>query len=129
MAIDNAMERILVIRMAKCIRTCIAGNASVTTVRAAGTRLSMSIDCVAGDSVSSLSRTAGGIVVAPSSDLIAAVCLLDVIVSADSAPVHLASAPGVAVAALFEERPEKNCADTPWVCRKSSCGLVQRSMP
>ncbi|WP_175761850.1 MULTISPECIES: glycosyltransferase family 9 protein [Burkholderia] len=41
------------------------------------------------------------------SDLIAAASLLDVIVSADSAPVHLASALGVAVAALFEDRPEK----------------------
>ncbi|MGU7781893.1 glycosyltransferase family 9 protein [Burkholderia sp. PU8-34] len=47
--------------------------------------------------------------VAPSSvaDLIAAVSLLDVVVSADSAPVHLASALGVPVAALFEDRPEK----------------------
>ncbi|RQS76104.1 lipopolysaccharide heptosyltransferase family protein [Burkholderia sp. Bp8963] len=47
--------------------------------------------------------------VAPASvaDLIAAVSLLDVVVSADSAPVHLASALGVPVAALFEDRPEK----------------------
>ncbi len=47
--------------------------------------------------------------VAPSSaaDLFAAASLLDVVVSADSAPVHLASALGVAVVALFEDRPEK----------------------
>lgn len=47
--------------------------------------------------------------VAPSSvaDLVAAASLLDAIVSADSAPVHLASALGVPVAALFEDRPEK----------------------
>lgn len=47
--------------------------------------------------------------VAPSSvaELVAAASLLDAIVSADSAPVHLASALGVPVAALFEDRPEK----------------------
>ncbi|AFQ47540.1 glycosyltransferase family 9 protein [Burkholderia cepacia] len=47
--------------------------------------------------------------VTPSSvaDLTAAASLLDAIVSADSAPVHLASALGVPVAALFEDRPEK----------------------
>lgn len=47
--------------------------------------------------------------VAPSSvaELMAAASLLDAIVSADSAPVHLASALGVPVAALFEDRPEK----------------------
>ncbi len=47
--------------------------------------------------------------VAPSSvaELVAAASLLDTIVSADSAPVHLASALGVPVAALFEDRPEK----------------------
>ncbi|RDS98633.1 lipopolysaccharide heptosyltransferase family protein, partial [Burkholderia contaminans] len=47
--------------------------------------------------------------VAPSSvaDLVAAASLLDVIVSADSAPVHLGSALGVPVAALFQDRPEK----------------------
>jgi ADP-heptose:LPS heptosyltransferase len=40
-------------------------------------------------------------------DLIAATSLLDIIVSADSAPVHLASALGTPVVALFENRPEK----------------------
>ena len=47
--------------------------------------------------------------VTPSSvaELTAAASLLDTIVSADSAPVHLASALGVPVAALFEDRPEK----------------------
>lgn len=40
-------------------------------------------------------------------DLIAATSLLDIIVSADSAPVHLASALGLPVVALFEDRPEK----------------------
>ncbi|OED14132.1 glycosyltransferase family 9 protein [Burkholderia sp. A2] len=47
--------------------------------------------------------------VAPSSvaELVAAASLLDAIVSADSAPVHIASALGVPVAALFEDRPEK----------------------
>ncbi|MBR8217089.1 glycosyltransferase family 9 protein [Burkholderia vietnamiensis] len=47
--------------------------------------------------------------VAPPSvaEMMAAASLLDVIVSADSAPVHLASALGVPVAALFEDRPEK----------------------
>ncbi|WP_269505522.1 glycosyltransferase family 9 protein [Burkholderia sp. IMCC1007] len=47
--------------------------------------------------------------VTPSSvaELTAAASLLDAIVSADSAPVHLASALGVPVAALFEDRPEK----------------------
>lgn len=47
--------------------------------------------------------------VTPSSvaELMAAASLLDAIVSADSAPVHLASALGVPVAALFEDRPEK----------------------
>ncbi|WP_071334787.1 glycosyltransferase family 9 protein [Burkholderia contaminans] len=47
--------------------------------------------------------------VAPSSvaELVAAASLLDVIVSADSAPVHLGSALGVPVAALFQDRPEK----------------------
>ncbi|RKT98930.1 glycosyl transferase [Burkholderia sp. Nafp2/4-1b] len=47
--------------------------------------------------------------VAPPSvaELMAAASLLDAIVSADSAPVHLASALGVPVAALFEDRPEK----------------------
>lgn len=47
--------------------------------------------------------------VTPSSvaELVAAASLLDTIVSADSAPVHLASALGVPVAALFEDRPEK----------------------
>ena len=33
--------------------------------------------------------------------------LLDIVVSADSAPVHLASALGLPVVALFEDRPEK----------------------
>ncbi len=41
------------------------------------------------------------------SDLIAAISLLDVVVSADSAPVHFASALGVPVVAMFEDRPEK----------------------
>jgi len=47
--------------------------------------------------------------VTPSSvaELVAAASLLDTIVSADSAPVHLASALGVPVAALFEDRREK----------------------
>jgi ADP-heptose:LPS heptosyltransferase len=40
-------------------------------------------------------------------DLIAATSLLDVVVSADSAPVHFASALGVPVVAMFEDRPEK----------------------
>jgi len=41
------------------------------------------------------------------SDLIAAMMHLDIVVSADSAPVHLASASGIPVVALFESRPEK----------------------
>ncbi|KVC16749.1 glycosyltransferase family 9 protein [Burkholderia pseudomultivorans] len=47
--------------------------------------------------------------VVPSSvgELMALASLLDAIVSADSAPVHLASALRVPVAALFEDRPEK----------------------
>jgi len=40
-------------------------------------------------------------------DLIAAMSMLDLVVSADSAPVHLASALGVPVVAMFEDRPEK----------------------
>ncbi|HIC7210065.1 glycosyltransferase family 9 protein [Burkholderia stabilis] len=54
-------------------------------------------------------RDVGARHVAPSSvaDLVAAASLLDTIVSADSAPVHLASALRVPVAALFEDRPEK----------------------
>ncbi|HDR8907706.1 TPA: glycosyltransferase family 9 protein [Burkholderia multivorans] len=54
-------------------------------------------------------ESAGVREIAPSSvaDLIAAASALDVIVSADSAPVHLASALRVPVVALFENRPEK----------------------
>jgi ADP-heptose:LPS heptosyltransferase len=40
-------------------------------------------------------------------DLIAAMSLLDIVVSADSAPVHLSSALQLPVVALFEDRPEK----------------------
>lgn len=40
-------------------------------------------------------------------DLVAAASVLDLIVSADSAPVHFGSALGVPVVALFEDRPEK----------------------
>ena len=40
-------------------------------------------------------------------DLIAAMTHLDLVISADSAPVHLASALQIAVVALFESRPEK----------------------
>lgn len=40
-------------------------------------------------------------------DLIAAMSNLDLVVSADSAPVHLASALDICVVALFESRPEK----------------------
>jgi ADP-heptose:LPS heptosyltransferase len=40
-------------------------------------------------------------------DLIAATSTLDLVVSADSAPVHFASALGVPVVAMFEDRPEK----------------------
>lgn len=41
------------------------------------------------------------------SDLVAAMTHLDLIVSADSAPVHFASALQIPVVALFESRPEK----------------------
>jgi ADP-heptose:LPS heptosyltransferase len=41
------------------------------------------------------------------SDLIAAMSSLDLVVSADSAPVHLGAALGIPVVALFEARPEK----------------------
>ncbi|RDU96468.1 glycosyltransferase family 9 protein [Trinickia dinghuensis] len=40
-------------------------------------------------------------------DLIAAMSLLDVVVSADSAPVHLAAALNLRAVAFFEDRPEK----------------------
>lgn len=40
-------------------------------------------------------------------ELIAAMSALDLVISADSAPVHLASALGLPVVALFEGRPEK----------------------
>lgn len=40
-------------------------------------------------------------------DLIAATSALDLVVSADSAPVHFASALGIPVVAMFEDRPEK----------------------
>jgi ADP-heptose:LPS heptosyltransferase len=40
-------------------------------------------------------------------DLIAAMSLLDIVVSADSAPVHLAAALQLPIVALFEDRPEK----------------------
>jgi ADP-heptose:LPS heptosyltransferase len=40
-------------------------------------------------------------------DLVAAMSLLDIAVSADSAPVHLAAALRLRVVALFEDRPEK----------------------
>lgn len=40
-------------------------------------------------------------------DLVAATSLLDLVISADSAPVHFASALGLPVVALFEDRPEK----------------------
>ncbi|TAM51608.1 MAG: lipopolysaccharide heptosyltransferase family protein [Paraburkholderia sp.] len=40
-------------------------------------------------------------------DLIAAMSVLDLVISADSAPVHFASALGVPVVAMFEDRPEK----------------------
>jgi len=40
-------------------------------------------------------------------ELIAAMSALDLVISADSAPVHLAAALGVPVVALFENRPEK----------------------
>lgn len=40
-------------------------------------------------------------------DLVAAMTFFDVIVSADSAPVHLSSALNIPVIALFESRPEK----------------------
>jgi ADP-heptose:LPS heptosyltransferase len=41
------------------------------------------------------------------SDLIAAMSSLDLVVSADSAPVHLGAALGIPVVALVEARPEK----------------------
>lgn len=40
-------------------------------------------------------------------DLVAAMSLLDVVVSADSAPVHLAAALNLRAVAFFEDRPEK----------------------
>lgn len=40
-------------------------------------------------------------------DLVAAMSLLDVVVSADSAPIHISSALNIPVVALFEYRPEK----------------------
>lgn len=40
-------------------------------------------------------------------DMIAAMSLLDVVVSADSAPIHLSAALHIPVVALFEDRPEK----------------------
>lgn len=40
-------------------------------------------------------------------DLVAAMSLLDLVVSADSSPVHFASALQLPVVALFEDRPEK----------------------
>lgn len=40
-------------------------------------------------------------------DLVAAMSLLDIVVSADSAPVHLAAALNLRVVAFFEDRPEK----------------------
>ncbi|EGT3611421.1 glycosyltransferase family 9 protein [Morganella morganii] len=40
-------------------------------------------------------------------DLIAAMSCMDLVVSADSAPVHLSSALNIPVVALFENRPEK----------------------
>lgn len=48
-------------------------------------------------------------VLAPPSvrDLIAATSLVDLVVSADSAPVHLASALRLPVVAMFEDKPEK----------------------
>lgn len=41
------------------------------------------------------------------SDAVAATSLLDLVISADSAPVHFASALGLPVVAMFEDRPEK----------------------
>ncbi len=41
------------------------------------------------------------------SDLVAAMAHLDLVISADSAPVHLAAALQIPVVALFESRPEK----------------------
>lgn len=41
------------------------------------------------------------------SDMIAATSCMDLVVSADSAPIHLASALNIPVIALFENRPEK----------------------
>ena len=40
-------------------------------------------------------------------DLVAAMTYLDVVISADSAPVHISSALSIPVVALFESRPEK----------------------
>ena len=40
-------------------------------------------------------------------ELIAAVSLLDMVISADSAPIHISSALQIPVVALFESRPEK----------------------
>ncbi|HTH73312.1 MAG TPA: glycosyltransferase family 9 protein [Trinickia sp.] len=40
-------------------------------------------------------------------DVVAAMSLLDIVVSADSAPVHLAAALNLRVVAFFEDRPEK----------------------
>lgn len=55
------------------------------------------------------SRSVVGREIRPSTvaDLIAATSLLDAVVSADSAPVHIASALGKPVVAMFEDRPEK----------------------
>ncbi|QCP52911.1 glycosyltransferase family 9 protein [Trinickia violacea] len=52
-------------------------------------------------------RAARSLAPATVSDMIAAMSLLDLIVSADSAPVHLGSALQLPIVALFENRPEK----------------------
>jgi ADP-heptose:LPS heptosyltransferase len=55
-----------------------------------------------------LSKTSARCVFPPNvREMVAATSLLDVVVSADSAPVHIAAALQVPVAALFEDRPEK----------------------
>ena len=61
------------------------------------------------DRVLGSSAPASARVIAPRTvtDLIAATSTLGLVVSADSAPVHFASALGVPVVAMFEDRPEK----------------------
>jgi ADP-heptose:LPS heptosyltransferase len=95
---NKAESRRWDVRKWRQLADVLVANADVIIIRDPGDA------CVVESSLPSAAR-----VISPPTvpDLIAATSVLDLVVSADSSPVHIASALGLPVVALFEDRPEK----------------------